>query len=122
MPEAVAGHRALLAGPYAALVGKFLCRASRLADLRAHLSAEDGLSVGIIADTGTGGLPQALEQVRSEPRLRLAGIEIALPKGMEPAAAAQQVLAVLPATRRAFVELPRVPGWRDALAAVAAAA
>lgn len=142
MPAAVAGHRRHRGAPYAALVGRFLCPASRLGELRAELDGErerahatggdqgptgdvdpPPLRLGLIVDTGRSGLPAALAEVAADDRLRLDAIEIPLrPTEHTPAAmqaAARETVAALPAGT-AYVEIPREAGWQDALDVVTA--
>ncbi len=121
MPEAVAGHRAAAAGQDAWLTGPFLCPTSRLEELGGQLETGDRFELGLIVDGGPGVLPAALGAVREDPRLMLSMVEIPLPKGTDPVPGAHQVLAALPDGVPAYVELPRQPGWEDALDAVAAA-
>jgi hypothetical protein len=120
MPDAVAAHRAWRQGLHAAMVGHFLCPASRLGELRAELTGPDCLTLGLIADTGVTGLPDALAAVAVEPRIDLKMVEIALPRDTDQAGAARAAVDALGPVR-AFLELPRVAGWRDALGVVVAA-
>lgn len=121
MAAAVTHHRRVPDRPYAWLVGRFLCPASRLPELRTQLAPGDEIGLGLIADTGVPGLPAALEIVRDEPRLSLELIEIALPADVDQTQAAASTLKALPETVPAHVELPRVPGWRPALDLIGAA-
>jgi hypothetical protein len=123
MPKAVADHRAYRDGPHASLLGRFLCRGTRIRELSDHLAPDDAIRLGLIADAGITGLPDALAAIAAEPRLHLEVIEIPLPADVDQVAAARQTLAALPAEPglTCYVELPRVPGWRDALDEVAAA-
>jgi hypothetical protein len=125
MPDAVTGHLSRRRGPWRHLVGRFLCAASRLPELRAALDgrvpAGEALTLGIVVDTGLDGLGEALRQVAEEPRLALALVEIPLPRDLSGPAlrsAAEATVQALP-DLEAYVELPRNDGWRDALAVVA---
>lgn len=123
MDRALSEHAAHRTGPYAWLVGRFLVPASRLGELQALLGADRQLQVGLVMDTGAGGLAPAVAAACEDRRLRLAGVEVPLSPEAEQSAAAHralQELARLPAGVSAYVELPRVRGWRDALALVAA--
>jgi hypothetical protein len=120
MPDAVADHRAWRQGPYGAMVGRFLCPVSRLDELRAELQGTDLLRLSLIADTGVVGLPDGLAAVAAEPRLDLTMVEVALPPDGDQVTAARTAIGVV-AGVRAFIELPRVPGWRGALAEVGSA-
>ncbi len=123
MPKAVADHRTYRAGPHASLLGRFLCRGTRVPELSAQLAPDDRFRLGLIADAGVPGLPAALDAVGADERLRLEAIEIALPADADQVEAAKTTLAALPPAGDvlAYVELPRVAGWRDALDLVAAA-
>ncbi|MFC4913344.1 hypothetical protein [Actinomadura gamaensis] len=104
-----------------AVIGRFLCPASRVAELRTQLLAEDLLDLVVIADTGVDGLPKALEDVASEPRVRLRGIEIALPEDADQARAATVTIASLPTEVTAFLEVRRAVGWHMVVDGIAAA-
>ncbi|GAB3499112.1 hypothetical protein [Amycolatopsis cihanbeyliensis] len=101
MPDAVARHRADLAAGHGVLTHRFLCPASRLGELRGELTEPDRMAIGLIADTGTQGLPGALRELDEDPRLRLAGLEFPLSGTDEPKPEGA-VAAVL----RATVEVP----------------
>jgi hypothetical protein len=123
MDRAVAEHLAHLAGPYSWLVGRFLVPASRLAELQATLDKGDHLRVGVVMDTGAAGVAEAVAGVYEDRRLFLSAVEIPLSPEADQAAAAHralQELARLPEGVSAYVELPRVYGWRDALSLIAA--
>jgi len=121
MVSAVGGHRAVKVGPLGWLVGRFLCPASRLGELRAELRAEDTFALGLIGDSGAGGLPAALAEVAGDPRLMLTAVELAAPASGDLVGSVREVLDALPAGVRCYVEIPRLPQWRAALAVVAAA-
>lgn len=123
MPKAMADHRAYRGGPHASLLGRFLCRGTRIKELSDHLASDDSLRLGLIADAGTAGLPDALTAIAADPRLVLEAIEIPLPADADQVTAARGTLAALPTepALRCYLELPRAPGWRDALDEVAAA-
>jgi hypothetical protein len=116
MPDAVRAHRRHREAPYARLVGRFLCPASRLGELRDRLVDGDALRLGLIVDTGLAGLAPAVAEVRAETRLVLEAVEIPLrvEGGGTLAGCAREVLAALPGCL-AYVEIPRVAGWQDAL-------
>lgn len=116
--EALPAYRAAAADP---ATGRFLCPASRFAELRTHLVPEDLLDLGVIADTGIEELPKALDAVRAEPRVRPASVRIALPGDADQARAAAVTIARLPPGVPAHIEVRRSPGWRDALDRVSAA-
>jgi len=114
MATAVPAHLGYADAPHAGLVGRFLCPASRLDELAAALPSGVTVELGLIADTGLPGLPGALSLVASEPRLRLTGVEIALPDG-DAVESARRAVAELPRDVDGFVEVPRVPGFRGVL-------
>jgi hypothetical protein len=123
VPRALAEHRAHLDGPYSWLIGRFLVPATRLADLQAELGADDRFRVGLVMDTGAAGVGDAVARACEDRRLFLSAVEIPLSPEAEQSAAAHQALKALgrlPAGVSAYVELPRVHGWRDALSLVAA--
>ena len=122
MGEAVEAHVRHRDGPYGAALGRFLCPASRLAELEAALdgrvAAEDDILLGVVVDTGTDGIAEAIETVEADPRLVLAMVEVPLPADTtDLVGAAKSVVEAMP-DLEAYVEIPRRPGWEDALALV----
>lgn len=129
MAEAVSAHRRHRAAPYAVLVGRFLCPAGRVAEMRAALDAEPAraglpvgagpLRVGLIADAAADGLPLALADVAADPRLVLEAVEVPLPAGIsgrrQVSEATEHAVAALPTGLLGYVEVPRVPGWEAGL-------
>jgi hypothetical protein len=123
LPDALGGYRATTGGPYATLVGRFLCPASRVDELIGLLEADDRIPLGLILDTGIPGVAEAVAQTVEERRLELTAVEFPLPPDADQAAAARESLHTLhrlPPDTRAYIELPRVHGWRDALSLIAA--
>ncbi|WP_119727020.1 hypothetical protein [Thermomonospora amylolytica] len=118
MDDALRDHRAAEGDP---LVGRFLCPASRLAELRRHLVPEDLIDLVVIADTGLEGLPEALETARREPRVRLCGLEIAPDPDADQARAAAVMVARLPGGIGCHIEVRQTTGWRETLDRLAAA-
>jgi hypothetical protein len=109
MPMAVARHRADARAGHPVLTHRFLCPASRLAELRAALAPGESWRLGLVADTGLDGVPGALEEIAADPRLRLETIEVRLPAAPDPGAAADQVAAAArqaPGGAAVYVELP----------------
>lgn len=104
-----------------AVIGRFLCPASRVPELRTLLLAEDRLDLVVIADTGVDDLPAVLKDVASEPRLRLRGIEVALPEDVDQAQAATVTIASLAAEVPAFLEVRRTSEWHRVIDGIAAA-
>lgn len=137
MAVAVSAHATHRTAWYADLVGPFLCPASRLGELTTVLDTDprqEPLEVGVIADTGTSALPDAMGALAADGRTALRGVELAvLDQPLDDAVA--QALADL-ATALATVaqpaggeggtgvavsvELPPTAAGRAALAAVAA--
>lgn len=123
LPAAVEHYRAAAAGPHAFLLGRFLCPASRLHELTRLLRGADRVALGVILDTGLRGLPEAVARSVEDRRLELTALEFPLPSDADQAAAAREALHTLhrlPPGARAYLELPRVHGWRDALSLIAA--
>ncbi|CNE04898.1 Uncharacterised protein [Mycobacterium tuberculosis] len=118
MGEALPAYRAAVRDPVA---GRLRCPASRFAELRTHLIPEDLLDLVLVADTGIDELPEALDAVRAEPRVRQSAVEIAVPPDADQARAAAVTLAHLPSDVPARIEVRPTPGWREALDRIAAA-
>lgn len=118
MGEALPAYRAAVRDP---VVGRLRCPASRFAELRAHLVPEDLLDLVLIADTGIEELPQALDAVRAEPRVRPSAVEISVPPEADQARAVAVTLAQLPSDVLTRVKVRPTLGWRDALDRIAAA-
>ncbi|MBW3604420.1 MAG: hypothetical protein KY460_05800 [Actinobacteria bacterium] len=122
MRDALARHRADTARSHPVLTHRFLCPASRLAELRAGWpDPRESVRVGLIVDTGFAGLSAALDEIAADPRLRLETVEIALPAADAAQAARTHVPALARVEAEVFVEIPRTAAWREALAVVAAA-
>lgn len=123
MPEALAAHRDSAAGAHAPMLGRFLCPASRLDELTSAIGSQERLKLGLIMDTGIGGLASAIADSAEDRRLLLEAVEIPLPPEGDQGEAAHETLHALsrvPLEVDVFIELPRVHGWRDALSLVAA--
>jgi len=123
MAGALAEYGAHRGGSYAWLVGRFLVPASLLAELQARIGADDQLRLGLVMDTGAAGVGEAVAAVCEDRRLSLSSVEVPLSPEAEQSEAAHQALhelGRLPEGVSAFVELPRVRGWHDALSLVAA--
>ncbi|MFI0410853.1 hypothetical protein [Actinomadura sp. 3N508] len=118
MDGALAAHRAAARDP---ATGRFLCPASRFAELRALLVPEDLLDLGLIADIGIEELPETLDAVGAEPRVRISAVRIALPEEADQARAAAVTIAQLPGDVPAHIEVRHSPGWRDVLDRMSAA-
>lgn len=118
MADALARHRADEAAGYPMLSHRFLCPAGRLAELRSELARRDGdaggpLRLGVILDTGLGGLEAATAEVAADPGLALEMVEVPAPSAEAVDAALEALTGFEPA---AFIEGPRRPDWVKALA------
>ena len=124
MGAALARHRADEAAGHPMLSHRFLCPASRLAELRADPAlqgwpggpparpADRGaggrLRLGLILDTGLGGLEAAVAEVAAEAKVVLELLEVPAPSA-ENVAAALDALAGIDVA--AYIEGPREPAW-----------
>ena len=126
MPDAVPAHERHRGEWYAPLVGPFLCPASRLGEVGQFTSGHVGV---IVVASGPGDIAPAVDSVLADPRLELRGIEVPL-RGAPLDDSARRTLVALdaalldvddPDQLPVYVEVPRVPGWRDALDQVAVA-
>jgi len=79
MTEAVPAHLTHDAGPNSGLLGRFLCPVSRLGELKPLLTEDEGLRLGLIADTGVDGLLAAFAELDGDDRLILETAEIRHP-------------------------------------------
>lgn len=77
--EAVPAHLAHDAGVHSGLLGRFLCPVSKLADLKPLLGDDEGLRLGLIADTGLDALLAAFEELDEDDRVILEAAEIRHP-------------------------------------------
>lgn len=134
MAAAVPAHTELRRAWYAPLVGPFLCPASRLAELAGEVSSP--LGVGVVVDTGTGGIEPAVATVLADPLLTLRSVDVPL-RGEPLTEAARRAAIALdvaladfgddpagddsaePDELPAYLEVPRGPDWRRALEVVA---
>jgi hypothetical protein len=124
MAAALARHRADEAAGHSMLSHRFLCPASRLAELRTELARLDGepagpLRLGIILDTGVDGLDAAAAEVAGDPALALEMVEVPAPSPEAVDAALKALTGFQPA---AFIEGPRSLDWVKAVAAATATA
>jgi hypothetical protein len=123
LPEALESFRDGRAGPHRRLLGRFLCPASRLPELADQLRPGEKVPLGLVMDTGVTGVPLAVSRAEQDLRIALEVVEIPLSPGADQSAAAHATLLALntlPDHVQAYLELPRVPGWRDALSLIAA--
>ena len=113
MADALARHRADEAAGYPMLSHRFLCPASRLAELRtewarAGTRAPGVLRLGVILDTGLDGLDAARAEVAADAALALETLEVPAPSPEAVDAALEALAGFEPA---AFREGPRSPDW-----------
>jgi len=115
VPAAVAAHLDHRRAWYADLVGPLLVRASQVAELVAAAPPGADLRVGLVADTGLAGLAEGgARLLDQDDRAELAQVEIALPAGHDPGAAAKVLVDQLAMSATAYVEVPR-SGYEGAL-------
>jgi len=79
MAEAVPAHLTYDNGPHSGLLGRFLCPVSKLVELKPLLDEDEGLRLGLIADTGVDGLLAAFAELEGDDRLILETAEIRHP-------------------------------------------
>lgn len=121
-PAAHAAHRL---ADHADLVGPLVLRASALEEFRAALP--DGvrdLQVHLVADAsderdGLTNLREARNGLFDEDRVEVVGVQLALPREADPAAAAAVLLDILDFSAPAWIQVPLVEGWPAALDVVA---
>lgn len=101
MPRAVARHRHDLAAASPVLTHRFLCPASRIAEMRSELILADRFRIGLIADTGLDRIDVALNEIEADPAMELAGVEFPLARTSKPVA---DLLRALPMTVPVFLE------------------
>ncbi len=118
LPGAVAAHRAHHAAEHGLVVGPFLAPVSRLGELLDALDAAPSstpLDLVLVADTGLVEAAEARAVLLDDDRVELLGLEIALPADGPLGESARLTLDTLDVALPAAIEVPRVPGWRDAL-------
>ncbi|WP_229400953.1 hypothetical protein [Micromonospora okii] len=125
LPDAVAAHRRYRVSWYAGLVGPLLVPASAVVagELRPLVDPGEGLVVGLIGDTGVGGLPAALSALAAG-GVTARQIEVAVARRGEdpqPGLAELLRLAGQPGGVDVYAELPLTFGLMAALDTVAAA-
>jgi hypothetical protein len=126
MPEAVPAHERHRSQWYAPLVGPFLCPAARVGELGQYVTTKLGV---IVVARRPGDIEPAVEAVLANDELELRSVEVPL-RGEPLEDAARRTIVALDAALRdvddrdqlpVYVEIPRAPGWRDALDQVAVA-
>lgn len=110
MGEALPDHRAHRASRRAPYVGPFLVSDARVAELGTVLSRDDGghapLALVVTVPGGADGVPAAIDAVRSDPALSLAGVEVAAAPG-QAADTAATVVKALDGAAEGYVEVAR---------------
>lgn len=79
LTEAVPAHLEHDAGVHSGLLGRFLCPVSRLDGLKLLLEEDEGLRLGLIADTGVDGVLAAFAALEDDDRMILEAVEIRHP-------------------------------------------
>jgi hypothetical protein len=120
MPAALDRHRHDVAAAHPVLTHRFLCPASQLDDLRAHLGDEE-IRIGIIGDTGIDGIGPALVDVGVDDRVHVETVEVALPPTASSAKVPAIIARLADVDAPVFVELPRTAAWQESLQVVATA-
>ncbi|MGI5146072.1 hypothetical protein ACQEVC_06675 [Plantactinospora sp. CA-294935] len=116
LPEAVAAHRRHRGAWYAPLVGPLLLPASALPELPALLGDDERIDVGVIGDVPVPEL-YALRE-RTDPRIRIRQVEMAVAKRGEDPLPGLAALARLPAhldDADVYAEIPLTWGLLGAL-------
>ena len=122
VPEAVRAHRDHRRAAYSFVVGPFLAPVSRMADLLDALDADpaiDPLDLVLVADTGLVEAAEARAILLDDDRVDLVGLEVALPLDGPLGESAVLTLESLDFALPAAIEVPRAPGWRDAVEVIA---
>lgn len=120
-----ARHLELLADEHGDLLGPLVVRASALEGFRDRLPANaHALRVHLLADPddardGLATVREARNGLFDDDRVEVVGVQLALPPGVPPAAAAHALLDALDFTAPAWLEVPLTDGWQDALDVVA---
>ncbi|MQA06125.1 MAG: hypothetical protein GEV07_26540 [Streptosporangiales bacterium] len=115
MPSAVDGYLRYSGTSAVAVLGRFLCPASRLPECAADLADDIRLAVGVVADTGARGIGPALDFAARTHRLVVQAVEVALPADAKDIRTASSELVALLPVVDTYVEVPRKEGWREAL-------
>ncbi len=122
VPDAVRAHREHRRAAHSFVVGPFLVPVSRMADLLDALDAHpsiDPLDLVLVADTGLVEAAEARAILLDDDRVALVGLEVALPPDGPLGESAAIALESLDFALPAAIEIPRAPGWRDAVDVIA---
>jgi hypothetical protein len=122
LPEAVAAHREHRAAWYADLVGPLLLPATVITGAAGLLAPDELLEVGVIGDTGLGGLPSAVEDAPSALKIRQVEVTVAK-RGEDPQPGLRRLVTLLAGwpTIDGYAEIPLSWGLMAALDVVAEA-
>lgn len=128
LAEAVPAHHAHLSGPYADLVGPFVCADRSLADLTPLLDRPIDLT--LVVTGGAGAIGPALTHATRSEHVTVRAVEVALRDEDDLSRNAQRIATMLdlemPDGATAAVEMPRIgdgrptAGWHGAADEVAA--
>ena len=121
--DAIREHRAHRAYERGLIVGPFLAPVSRLGEVLDSLDTDpssDPLDLVLIADTGLVEAAEAKVILLDDDRAELLGLEVALATDGPLGESAQLTLGSLDFALSAAIEIPRAPGWHDAVAVIAA--
>ncbi|MFC7449293.1 hypothetical protein [Rhodococcus daqingensis] len=119
MAAAVARHRRDTASGQPMLTDRFLCPASRVPELLAHLDADDRFAVLVTVDAPA--LAEAVAALHRSPGATLVGIEATLPAGPDDSRAALTTLidAATAAAVPLFLEPATIAGAPELISALA---
>jgi len=116
MDQALKEHAALRATSRSDLVGPFLCPASRVTELRAHLPADESIRLALVLDTEGDEAHAALRVCGADETLQLVGVEASAARLGADTATVGRNLTRLPGVTGAL-EVPRT-GFDEALSLV----
>jgi hypothetical protein len=116
MDQALKEHAALRTTSRSDLVGPFLCPASRVTELRAHLPADQSIRLALVFDVDGDEAHAALRACAADETLQLVGVESSAARLGADAAVVGRNLTRLPGVVGAL-EVPRT-GFDEALALV----
>lgn len=106
MDQALKEHAAVRLTGRSELVGPFLCPASRVTELRAHLPADENIGLALVVDVDGDAAHAALRACAADETLRLAAVEASAARLGADAAAVGANLRRLPGVT-GFLEVPR---------------
>lgn len=116
MDQALKEHAAVRPTSRSDLVGPFLCPASRVTELRAHLPADESIRLAVVFDVSGDEAHAALRACAADETLQLVGVEASAARLGADAATVGRNLTRLPGVAGAL-EVPR-SGFDEALALV----